>query len=177
MTTKRSTLEAADGVTVGIGFYLSAMEEVREQLRETVGGLSVEEIGRRAIAGAHPIGALVLHIGEAEWWWMRCVIEGHELTPEDRARSYWDVLEDPEGFAQKGYSAQFCLDEIDRLRTTETRRILASFGDSDLERVFTHRNDERTREVSLRWVLHHLADHEAQHKGQISMLKRLMGKV
>lgn len=30
-------------------------------------------------------------------------------------------------------------------------------------------------EVSLRWVLHHhLADHEAQHKGQILMLKRLL---
>ena len=29
-------------------------------------------------------------------------------------------------------------------------------------------------EYNLRWILHHLIDHEAQHKGQILMLKRLM---
>jgi uncharacterized damage-inducible protein DinB len=32
------------------------------------------------------------------------------------------------------------------------------------------------QEISIRWILHHLIDHEAQHKGQILMLKRLMVK-
>jgi uncharacterized damage-inducible protein DinB len=27
----------------------------------------------------------------------------------------------------------------------------------------------------LRWILHHLIDHEAQHKGQIMLLRRLLG--
>ncbi len=172
MTVEREILEAADGFTESIGFYLSAMEEVRAQLREVVAGLSVEEMGRLAFDGAHSIGALVLHIGEAEWWWMRCMIAGHELTPQDRAQAYWDVLLDPEAVARKNYSAQFCLDEIERLRA-QTRDILTSLTDTDLERIYTHHNDKRTLEVSLRWVLHHLIDHEAQHKGQILMLKRM----
>lgn len=176
MTSERKTLEPAAGLSTTIGFCLSAMDEVRQQLRETVGAMPAAAVNRLAVPGAHSIGALVLHIGEAEWWWMRCVIEGHQLTPADRAQLYWDVLDDPDGFARENYSAQFCLDEIDKLRASVTRRVLASFNDADLERVFTYRDDKRAMvEVSLRWVLHHLVDHEAQHKGQILMLKRMLG--
>lgn len=173
MELKRSTLAPSPGLSTAIGYYASALDEVREQLREAVTGLTVEQLARRAVPGAHAIGALVLHVGEAEWWWMRCVISGHELTDEDRRQPFWDVLVDPDEFAQKNYSAQFCLDTLEELRS-QTRQLLASFSDPDLDRIYSHTRGERTMEVSLRWVLHHLADHEAQHKGQILMLKRLL---
>lgn len=167
-------LRPVAGIAPGVGLSLAAMEEVRGQLREAVQGLSAEVIPRRAVPGAHSIAALVLHIGEAEWWWMNCVIKGHELTDEDRRKPYWDVLEDPDSFADKNYSAPFCLDTIDAIRE-ETRGFLASITDDDLERVYSHTRSERTIEASLRWILHRLVDHEAQHKGQILMLKRLLG--
>jgi uncharacterized damage-inducible protein DinB len=167
-------LNPAAGVSTGIGFYLSGMDEVREQLREAVTGMSVEQIGRRVVPGAHSIGALGLHIGEAEWWWIQCNVAGHKLTDEDRNSPYWDVLENPEGFASRGYSAEFCLQEIDRIRE-QTRGTLATLGDDDLERIFSFERRGKTHEQSLRWILHHLIDHEAQHKGQILMLKRLGG--
>jgi uncharacterized damage-inducible protein DinB len=175
MSVERHSLSPADGVTPGIGFCLSGMDEVRDQLREAVVGLTDEQIARRAVRGAHSIGALVMHIGEAEWVWMQCVISGHELTDEDRRQPFWDVLVDADAFALRGYSAQYCLDVIDAIRA-ETRRLLASFGEDDLDRIYSHTRDGRTREVSLRWVLHHLTDHEAQHKGQILMLKRLLAE-
>lgn len=174
MKLKRCTLLPVEGLATGLGFSLSAMEEVREQLRQAVQGISNEEVARRAVPGAHSIGALVLHIGEAEWWWMNCIVQGHELTEEDRAKPYWDVLEDPDNFATGNYSADFCLDTIDAIRA-ETRGFLASLTDDDLENVYSHTRGERTVEATLRWILHHLVDHEAQHKGQILMLKRLLG--
>jgi uncharacterized damage-inducible protein DinB len=174
MEVTRLTLAQAAGVSPNIGFLLGGMEEVRGQLREAVELMSDEEMVRRAVPGAHSIGALVLHIGEAEWWWMNCVIQGHELTDEDRRQPYWDVLKDASGFAAKNYSASYCLRTIDAIRV-ETRRFLASFGDDDLENIYSHTRGERTMEASLRWILHHLIDHEAQHKGQILMLKRLIG--
>ena len=82
MSVTRKDLRPAPGVTPAIGFYLAGMDEVREQLREAVGGMSDEEIGRHAVPGAHSVGALVLHIGEAEWFWMQCVISGHKLNDE-----------------------------------------------------------------------------------------------
>ena len=166
-------LVPAPGVSPGIGFYLAGMEEVRDQLRETITGMTDEQISRRAVPEAHSIGALALHIGEAEWWWIQCNVSGHKLTDEDRSAPHWDVLKDPDGFAGKGYSADFCLQQIDRIRE-QTRGTLASLGDADLERVFSFERRGKTHEQSLRWILHHLIDHEAQHKGQILMLKRLL---
>lgn len=167
-------LNAIDGVTPAIGFYLAGMEEVREQLCESIAGLSDEQIGRPAIPGAHALGALVLHIGEAEWYWMQMVVSGHKLNDEDRQAACWDVLDDPAAFLAKGYSAEFCLNEIKKIRG-QTIDKLSSFNDSDLERIFSIERRGEKREQSLRWILHHLIDHEAQHKGQILMLKRLQG--
>jgi uncharacterized damage-inducible protein DinB len=170
----RRTLDSVSGLPTEIGYYLGGMEEVREQLREAVAGMSDDHIGRPAVPGAHPIGALVLHIGEAEWYWMQCIVSGQKVTEEIRRSCYWDVLTEPPGSSYKGYSAEFCLNAIQKLRE-QTRKTLAAFKDSDLERIYSRERRGETVEQSLRWILHHLIDHEAQHKGQILMLKRLQG--
>ena len=173
-TVQQRVLNSVAGLPTEIGFYFAGMEEVREQLREAVEGMSDEHVCRPALPGAHAIGALVLHIGEAEWYWMEMVISGHVLNDDDRRAPCWDVLVDPESFPAKNYSAAFCLNEIQKIRQ-QTRQKLASFADSDLERVFAIEKRGKIFEHSLRWILHHLIDHEAQHKGQILMLKRLQG--
>ena len=169
----RDVLIPHAGLAKEIGYYLSGMEEVRAQLINAVKEIDVERLGTPAFHGAHSIGALVLHIGEAEWWWMQCNVAGHRLTEEDANASYWDVLEDPEGFANKGYTAEFCLEEIAKIRN-QTRDLLVEYDGKDLEKIFTFERHGGMRDHSLRWILHHLIDHEAQHKGQILMLKRLM---
>ena len=168
------SLNSIAGFSTGIGFYLSGLEEVREQLREAVEKMSDQHIDNPAIPDAHAIGALVLHIGEAEWYWMQGVVSGQKVTAEVRNAPFWDVLKDPEAFAGKGYSAEFCLSEIKKIRA-QTCETLATFKDSDLERIFSIERGGEIHDRSLRWILHHLIDHEAQHKGQILMLKRLQG--
>lgn len=174
MTEIRRTLTAPDGYSPGVGLYLAGMEEVREQLKEAVAEMTTNHVGCAAVPGAHSIGALVLHIGEAEWWWMQCVVSGHKLTADDRCAPYWDVLKEPDAFAKKNYSAAFCLDEAGKIRQ-QTRELLATFNDDDLLKVFSFERRGKTHYHTLRWILHHLIDHEAQHKGQILMLKRLLG--
>ena len=161
------------GLAAGIGYYLSGMEEVHSQLRAAVKDIDVEHLGKPAFLGAHSIGALVLHIGEAEWWWMQCNVAGHVLTAEDKKAAYWDVLENPEGFASNGYTAAFCLQEVDKIRN-QTRDVLFGHSDKDLEKLISVDREGEKHDYTLRWILHHLIDHEAQHKGQILMLKRLM---
>jgi uncharacterized damage-inducible protein DinB len=167
-------LNPVAGVTPEIGFYLAGMEEMRQQLREVIANVPDDCACRPAVDGAHCIGALVLHIGEAEWYWMQMVISGHRLTDEDRARPCWDVLKDPVSFAERNYPTEFCFNEIQKIRE-QTRETLSKFEDKDLNRIFTRKKRGQTSEHSLRWILHHLIDHEAQHKGQILMLKRFMG--
>jgi uncharacterized damage-inducible protein DinB len=172
MNIRRRVLEPTAGLAPGIGFYVSGMEESRRQLREAVEGLADEECNRPACVGALPIGALVMHVGEAEWWWIHCIFGGREPTEEERARPYWDVVFEPGVHTGDKYTARFCLEQIDLVRE-QTRRALADYTDEDLDTLRTHTNDERTLEFTLRWVLHHLIDHEAQHTGQVMMLKRL----
>lgn len=161
------------GLSTGIGYYLSGMEEVRSQLVETVQTIPDDLIGKPAFLGAHSIGGLVLHIGEAEWFWMQMVVSGHRLTEEDKQAPFWDILDDVEAVARKGYTTAFCLQEAEKIRN-QTRDVLFSYNDKDLERIILFERRGETTEHNLRWILHHLIDHEAQHKGQILMLKRLM---
>jgi uncharacterized damage-inducible protein DinB len=170
---RRRVLTPHPGLATGIGFYLSGMEEVRNQLKVAVKTVPDDLIGKPAFLGAHSIGGLVLHIGEAEWFWMQMVVSGHKLTDEDREAACWDILDDLERVAQRGYTAEFCLSEIEKIRN-QTRDVLFSYNDKDLERIITFERKGQTTEYNLRYILHHLIDHEAQHKGQIFMLKRLM---
>ena len=170
---RRRVLTPHPGLSTGIGYYLSGMEEVRSQLVSAVKTVPDDLIGKPAFLGAHSIGALVLHIGEAEWFWMQMVVGGHELTEEDKKAPCWDILDDVEGVANNGYTTEFCLQEAEKIRN-QTRDLLFGYNDKDLERIITFERDEKMTEHNLRWILHHLIDHEAQHKGQILMLKRLM---
>lgn len=157
-----------------IGFYVSGMNEVREQLSDAVKDLSNEEISARFTPTAHSIGQLILHNAEAEWWWLKCVAAEKHLDEEEaRREAFWDILLD-EDFAKRYYSAEFCIDGISKARQ-KCFEVLKGFNDEDLDKFFGWNKEDGSRtEVTLRWILHHLIDHEAQHKGQILMLKRLI---
>ncbi len=174
MKIEKEIFEPMAGFTREIGFYLSGMAEVREQLSDTVKDLSDAEISAKVLPDVHSIGQLILHNAEAEWFWIECVLAEKELDEEVAKRElFWDVLLD-EDFAAKNYSAEFCIKTADKVRG-DCLETLKKFGDEDLETYFGfNKKDGRRIEVTLRYVLHHLIDHEAQHKGQILMLKRLL---
>ena len=172
MKVEREILEPMPGVSREIGFYLSGIEETRAELRDAVADLSSEELTRRVLPDAHQIGALILHIGEAEASWIHSRIAGRELTEEEKKFVHWcDTTETD--FAEKNYTARDCIERIDEI-SRMSREILAGFGDEDLEKVFSFDRQKGRLEISLRSILRHLADHEATHKGQILMLKRLL---
>ena len=157
------------GLSTGIGYYLSGMEEVRAQVINAVKDIPSDVAYTPAFLGAHSIGGLVLHIGEAEWFWMQMVVSGRKLTDEVKESAFWDVLEEPEALASKGYTTDFCLAEIEKIRN-QTRDVLFARNDNDLDQLISFERKGKTTQHSLRWILHHLMDHEAQHKGQILMV-------
>ncbi|MDQ3750832.1 MAG: DinB family protein [Acidobacteriota bacterium] len=172
MKVERDVLEPMAGVSKEIGFYLSGMEEIRAQLRKAVSDLTNEELARRITPNAHQIGALILHLGETESWWIHSIVAETELDEEAKKFAHWNNTTETD-FAEKGYSAKDCIERIDEI-SRMSREILGGLRDEDLERMFGFDQKEKRIEVSLRWVLHHLLDHEATHKGQIMMLKRLL---
>lgn len=168
----KRNLELVEGVSREIGFYLSGREKVRAGLREMVADLTDEELSRRAAPGAHQIGGLILHLGEAETWWIHSVVAERELDEEAVKFAHLHDTTETD-FAQKGYSAKDCIERIDTISRT-SREILAGLTDDDLERIFAYERDDKRVEASLRWIFYQLIEHEATHKGQIAMLKRLL---
>ncbi len=172
MKVEREILEPTPGVSREIGFYLSGIEETRAQLRDAVADLTSEELARRVLPNAHQIGGLILHIGEAESWWIHSIVAGRELDEEAKQFAHWDDTTETD-FAEKNYSAKDCIGKIDEI-SRMSREILAKFSDEDIDKIFSFNKSDKRIEISLRSILRHLADHEATHKGQILMLKRLL---
>ncbi len=92
-------------------------------------------------------------------------------TKKKKFAHWYDTTETD--FAEKGYTAKDCIEKIDEI-SRMSREILAAFGDEDLDKIFVIDKPGKRIEISLRSILRHLADHEATHKGQILMLKRLL---
>lgn len=172
MEVQKKILEPVEGFSHEIGFYLSAWEKSRAELRRIVADLTEAELAARITPEAHQIGALILHLGEAEAWWMLSVVAEKELDEETKKFAHtYDTTETD--FAAKGYSAAECLGRIDEI-SRRSREILKRVSDEDLEKIFSYELNDRRVEASLRWIFCQLIDHEANHKGQISMLKRLL---
>lgn len=168
----KRTLEPAAGFSREIGFYLSGWEKARDGLRRIVADLSDEELAKRIVPGAHQIGGLILHLGEAETWWIHSVVAEKELDEEAKKFAHmYDTTETD--FSEKGYSAKDCIERIDKIGGI-SREILAGLNDDDLEKIFSYERNNQRVEASLRWILCQLIEHEANHLGQISMIKRLL---
>ena len=172
METIKRTLEPVKGFSREIGFYLTEWEKIRAELREIVSDLTDEELSQRILPNAHQIGGLILHLGESEASWIHSIIAGKELSDEEKKFVHWcDTVETD--IAEKGYSTKDCIDKIDEI-SRMSREILAKFTDEDLEKTFGFDREDKRIEVSLRWVLCSSIGHEATHKGQITMIKRIL---
>lgn len=172
MEITRDELEPVGGVTPEIGYYLAGMEEVRAQLREIVADLSAKELSARMMPGSHQIGGLLLHIGETEWWWIRSIAAGEEIADEIRKAAYMDDTVETD-FSLKGLDAAGCIAFLDSVNAA-SRKALAAFTDANLNDMIAYEANGKPYESSLRWILHHVMEHEAHHKGQIAMMKRLV---
>jgi uncharacterized damage-inducible protein DinB len=172
MKTEREILEPMPGFSREIGFYLSAMEEIRSRTRKTVEDLSDVENARKILPNVQPIGRLILHIGESEFWWIQSIVAGKEMDDRMHHIAHSDDWE-KDDFAEKGYGTKYCIEAIDKI-SQMNREFLAVFTDEDLEKLHILKKPDKEIHLSLRRILLHLSEHEAAHTGQISMLKRLL---
>jgi uncharacterized damage-inducible protein DinB len=62
----------------------------------------------------------------------------------------------------------YSLNRLEKVRAT----LNDTYADMDIPDFKRLRHSEK-RDVSPEWILHHLLQHEAEHRGQINLLKRL----
>lgn len=170
-------LVAADGMAPQVGYWFASLQSLRAALVAGVEDLSTETLARRAYAGANTIGTLLVHIAEAELFWMQEVLRGEALSRQQREEYRFDVFGRPGAAQVEARDFGFFRAKLDHVHDL-TRRTLVAISDADLDTVRTWKDarDGAEHQFSVRWVLNHVFEHEAHHRGQIFLLKAALGR-
>ncbi len=164
-----------EGFSPTIGKYLTLIDDVRARVIEYVKGLSAEQLSWFPNERCESIGTLLLHIAAVERSWIGEDIfrkpMGEEWKPAFALRFDMPQI--------KGKGLTYYLEILDKTRA-ETKAGLAALSDTDLIREVTpldaKNDDNASSRFTIEWILYHVLEHEAHHKGQIALMKRLLPK-
>ena len=115
---------------------------------------------------------IILHIAEAELWWVRSILDGEPALPddvaahEDPAQGWVTVYDAPDHNA-----LLFRLEEAHR----HTQRWFG-LPAAELSKTRTRKRPDGTERVeTVHWILDHVQEHEIHHRGQLNLYLRSMG--
>jgi len=154
------------------------LDDVRKETLRGIEGLNKEQLFMPPVEGEFPIGAYLMHLGEVDAYWYS-IISGKQMSDEIKRRVYYDAWFDtkPEKYAPPKEPLE--LDEyIEAI--TEARDIvkhyMRSLNDGDLDEIVIIQKDSGGGKERMRkWVIYHLIEHEAHHRGQMFLLIRKAG--
>lgn len=163
-------VNALPGYDPEIGLLLGALEDSTREWRESLGRPSVEAIVWQPTADAHSIGAVLLHMIDAEAYWLQSVLGGQRMSAEDsrllmseETRQYGGVWPTPPSEPIEWY---FDLHERFRARSLE-----AMVGVDPARKI-----ERKETTFTARWVVAHVVEHDSYHGGQAVLLHELYKK-
>ncbi len=182
MQANPTNISARDVVSVEarnseIGLLLGLLEAGTQNMRSALGEVEEEALIWQPYPNGHSIGAILIHVAACEAGWLHLVAAGQE-TPMDLEEQmmggpsiaqYEGLWPAPPRRPLSWYYAQH--DEIRARSLTLLRALL----DPDEVRTVVW---SPTRSCTVRWILHHVIEHEAYHLGQavlLSLMKERLG--
>lgn len=172
MGNRQINLAPAEGFTTGIGRYVTMLEDVRERTKKYVQGFSSDQLSWHPNSRVESVGTLLLHIAACECSYIQEDIVRQPMGEE------W-VIAFPIRFDKpqlSGKNLSFYIDKLDEIRR-DSLNVLRDLSDADLKRIVIPLDPgegNESVEYSIEWILYHLVEHEAHHKGQIALMKRIM---
>lgn len=160
--------------------FFAQLEDQTRILLETVKGITPQELEWQPERGTNTIGMLLAHNAVAEVLWTQIGILGRkDFDCREPLGIHCDddglpIAPDAEGpAALKGKTLAFYEDLLARARA-HFKEAAVTLTDADLEKERTRVRDDGTkREYTLRWVLYHMHEHYAGHRGQVQLLRHL----
>jgi len=152
-----------------LGRYVTQLEDVRRVTLRYVEGLDEAALSWTPQDNVESIGTLLLHIAAVERSWI-----GEDIGRVPMGQEWMAAF--PIRFDLKQISGQPLTHFTAKLDTVrnESLAILRGLDDDDLSRMIEPLdNDGSDQSFSIEWILYHLIEHEAHHRGQIALMKRL----
>lgn len=150
-----------------IGRWLAALEDARRRTMRVLEGLSPTLLDWRSADDESSIGTLLYHLAdiEADWLYVEAL---EQPMPPEVAALFADPTRDAHGQLHQVEGAS--LDE--HLQRLDTVRNLLLDGYRRMELAEFRRVHRFTHyDVTPEYVLHHLLQHEAEHRSQIGALR------
>lgn len=168
---RRALIVAPDtGGDPTIALWLWALDDARQRTLAQLADLPPTYLDWTPPAGGNSIGTLLYHLAAIEADWLSAEVrEEVPFAPKLVALFPYDVRD---GAGRLRVVAGLTLAEhLARLATTraELSRTFRALAPADFRRIRTLPDYDVTPE----WVLHHLMQHEAGHRGEIGMIAAL----
>ncbi len=153
------------------------LEDIRRVTLEGVNFLTKEQLFTPPIEGEYPIGAYLMHLGEADIGWLE-VISETEVPEEIKKRSYYnawfDVPKEDYNPPKEPLEVNEYFEVLELTRKMFLEYV-SSLKDSELEDVVHAIRGTIERKYTKKWIIYHIIEHEAHTRGQIFMLIRKAG--
>jgi len=153
------------------------LEDVRKVTLRDIEGLTKEQLFQSPMEGEYPIGSYLMHLAEAEVYWLQ-VISGSKVDMEIKKKIYYDKWFNPSKNEVEGPQKPLDVNEyIEALR--EVRELLRNYiftmKDVELEDIIVQKWESGEEKIPKKWIIYHLIEHEAHHRGQMILLLRKAG--
>lgn len=164
---RQHVLEPLSGCEPVIGSWLSALEDARSRTRRVLDGLPAAALDWVDSCSPHTVGTLLYHIAAIEADWLFADVLGTGFPAAIAALFPHDVR-DANGRLTivKGETLSNYLERLQVVRQS----LLAVYQPMSLE-DFRRARVLSDYEVTPEWVLHHLCQHEAEHRTELVALR------
>jgi len=150
-----------------VDLLVALMDATTKTWMDNLKDVTDKEFKWQAIKGGHSIGMVVLHMVMAEYWWIQGVVLGQEVDMKFISSLGYDKMDIRNGVYGTPIKQpkEWYLKQMKAIRR-KTKAAVKGLKPS-------HMGEGRGNKYSLRWVLHHLIEHEAYHAGQFVLLQEL----
>lgn len=169
--TRQIVLEASGDAATGVGLWIAALDDARDRTLEILDGLDPVLLDAGAPYHRHTIGSLLYHIALIEADWLYVEIREEESYPAEIITLFPYDVRDEHGHLTRvtGLSLNVHLERLARVRELLSETLMKL---TDEEFSAARQIPDAT--VSTAWVVHHLLQHEAEHRGEIGQILNVL---
>lgn len=152
------------------------LEDVRRVTLDGIEHLTNSQLFEPPLSGEYPIGAYLMHLAECDISWLE-ILSGMVQPEELKAECYYDSWYDPSKTSSPPKSSLEKKAYLSILEKTRKNFLdyVSTINDDAFEEEVVFKGKTSERRFKKKWIVYHILEHEAHHRGQMFLLIRKAG--